>query len=104
MTRDDSRSSLADKVAFLRRRESFPEPTTAVEAIETHMSWVFLTDDFAYKLKKPVRFKLLNLATLEDPAAHPAIRRSTVSRASCSRSGTVASSSASRLVASARRP
>jgi aminoglycoside phosphotransferase family enzyme len=66
LTRDDSRSSLADKVAFLRRRESFPEPTTAVEAIETHMSWVFLTDEYAYKLKKPVRFKLLNLATLED--------------------------------------
>ena len=76
MTRDDCepgakekgavRSSLADKVAFLGRRESFPEPTTRVEAIETHMSWVFLTDDYAYKLKKPVRFKLLNLATLED--------------------------------------
>jgi aminoglycoside phosphotransferase family enzyme len=30
------------------------------------MSWVFLTDRYAYKLKKPVRFKLLNLATLED--------------------------------------
>jgi aminoglycoside phosphotransferase family enzyme len=30
------------------------------------MSWVFLTDHYAYKLKKPVRFKLLNLATLED--------------------------------------
>jgi aminoglycoside phosphotransferase family enzyme len=64
--RDDFRPSLADKVAFLERRESFPEPTTGVEAIETHMSWVFLTDDYAYKLKKPVRFKLLNLATLED--------------------------------------
>jgi aminoglycoside phosphotransferase family enzyme len=64
LTRDDF--SLADKVAFLERRESFPEPTSGVEAIETHMSWVFLTDDYAYKLKKPVRFKLLNLATLED--------------------------------------
>jgi aminoglycoside phosphotransferase family enzyme len=62
----ESRPSLADKVAFLEHRESFPEPTTRVEAIETHMSWVFLTDDYAYKLKKPVRFKLLNLATLED--------------------------------------
>lgn len=58
--------SLADKVAFLERRESYPEPTTGVEAIQTHMSWVFLTDGFAYKLKKPVRFKLLNLGTLED--------------------------------------
>jgi len=63
---DGLRPSLADKVAFLGRPQSFPEPTTRVEAIETHMSWVFLTDHYAYKLKKPVRFKLLNLATLED--------------------------------------
>jgi len=62
----ESGPSLADKVAFLLRPESYPEPTTGVDAIETHMSWVFLTDDHAYKLKKPVRFKLLNLATLED--------------------------------------
>ena len=66
MTRDGSRPSLADKTAFLGRPGSFPEPTTRVDAIETHMSWVFLTDHYAYKLKKPVRFKLLNLATLED--------------------------------------
>jgi aminoglycoside phosphotransferase family enzyme len=66
LTRDGFRPSLADKTAFLLRPGSFPEPTTRVEAIETHMSWVFLTDHYAYKLKKPVRFKLLNLATLED--------------------------------------
>jgi len=64
--KDAFRVSLADKVAFLERPQSFAEPTTGVEAVETHMSWVFLTDDYAYKLKKPVRFKLLNLATLED--------------------------------------
>ncbi len=66
LTRNGFRPSLADKAAFLGRPESFPEPTTRVDAIETHMSWVFLTDHFAYKLKKPVRFKLLNLTTLED--------------------------------------
>lgn len=66
LTRDDFRPSLGDKVSFLRRRESFPEATSGVESIETHMSWVFLTDEYAYKLKKPVRFKLLNLATLDD--------------------------------------
>jgi aminoglycoside phosphotransferase family enzyme len=58
--------TLAEKVSFLRRPESYPEPTTGVDAIETHMSWVFLTDEHAYKLKKPVRFKLLKLATLAD--------------------------------------
>ncbi len=28
------------------------------------MSWVILTDQFAYKIKKPINFPLLNLETL----------------------------------------
>jgi aminoglycoside phosphotransferase family enzyme len=46
-------STLADVVEFLRRPDSYPEPVGAVEAIETHMSWVFLAGMHAYKLKKP---------------------------------------------------
>jgi len=34
------------------------------ECIETHMSWVFLTADRAYKLKKPVRLPYLDHSTL----------------------------------------
>ena len=38
----------ADKADFLRAIGSYPsERPEAVEARETHMSWVFLTDDFA---------------------------------------------------------
>lgn len=51
-------------VAFLSRPESYPEPTAAVEAIETHMAWVFLTDSHAYKLKKPVRYEYLDFSTV----------------------------------------
>ena len=36
----------------------------AVELIETHISWVFLTDRFAYKLKKPVHFSFLDFSTV----------------------------------------
>jgi len=54
---------LAAKVAFLSRVESYPEPTTAVRPIETHMSWVFLTDGNAYKLKKPVHLSYLDFRT-----------------------------------------
>lgn len=46
--------SLAAKVAFLGRPDSYPEPTARVVAVETHFSWLFLTDQLAYKLKKPV--------------------------------------------------
>jgi aminoglycoside phosphotransferase family enzyme len=36
-----------------------------VEAVETHMSWVFLTETHAYKLKKPVRYAYLDFSTVE---------------------------------------
>lgn len=55
--------ALALKIAFLRRRESYPEPTAEVAATETHMSWVFLTDRHAYKLKKPVRTDFLDFSS-----------------------------------------
>ena len=57
--------STREKVAFLRRPEAYAERPRAVEAIETHMSWVFLTDRGAYKLKKPVRWNGLDFSTPE---------------------------------------
>lgn len=57
--------SLDEKVRWLGRPESYPVPAGHVEPQETHMSWVFLTDDRVYKLKKPVRFPYLDFSTLE---------------------------------------
>lgn len=37
---------------------------SAVEVIETHMSWVFLVGDQVLKLKKPVRYPFLDFSTL----------------------------------------
>jgi aminoglycoside phosphotransferase family enzyme/predicted kinase len=54
---------LGAKVAFLSRPESYAEPTKRVEVLETHMSWVFLTDTAAWKLKKPVRSRYLDFST-----------------------------------------
>jgi uncharacterized protein len=56
---------LRDKVAFLSRPGSYPEGTGRVVAKETHMSWVFLTDRQAWKLKKPVRYDYLDFSTPE---------------------------------------
>lgn len=61
--RDDV--SLADKVAFLSRPQAYRDRPDSVEAVETHMSWVFLTELFAHKLKKPVRYEFLDFRTLE---------------------------------------
>lgn len=58
-------TELTDQVvSFLRNRESYGEPTTRVEQLETHISWLFLTDDFVYKLKKPVTFDFLDFGSL----------------------------------------
>jgi len=54
-----------DKVDFLRRAEAYPNEAGPVEAIETHMSWVFLTGEHAYKLKKPVRYPFLDFRTID---------------------------------------
>jgi aminoglycoside phosphotransferase family enzyme len=57
--------TLAEKVAYLSRPESYGKGVSAVEVIETHMSYVFLVDRFVYKLKKPVRYPFLDFSTLE---------------------------------------
>lgn len=56
---------LGDKVRFLAQPQSYPRPTMSVTTRETHTSLVFLTDDRAYKLKKPVRFPYLDFTHLE---------------------------------------
>jgi aminoglycoside phosphotransferase family enzyme len=55
---------LGAKVAFLSRTEAYSPPVNEVARRETHMSWVFLTGDTVYKLKKPVRFPYLDFSTL----------------------------------------
>jgi aminoglycoside phosphotransferase family enzyme/predicted kinase len=55
---------LAQLIAALSQPAAFPEPTTAVEVCQTHISVVFLTDGLAYKLKKPVRLGFLDFSTL----------------------------------------
>jgi uncharacterized protein len=57
--------ALESKVTFLRQPASYPEHSYRVEAIETHMSWVFLTNGYAYKLKKPVCYDDLDFRTIE---------------------------------------
>ncbi|HJV73715.1 MAG TPA: hypothetical protein VJ654_05795 [Noviherbaspirillum sp.] len=64
-TPSDCEPSLESKVAFLRQPCSFTEPSIRIEAIETHMSWVFLTESHAYKLKKPVHSEVLDFSTIE---------------------------------------
>ncbi|MEX2307311.1 MAG: AAA family ATPase [Pirellulales bacterium] len=55
----------ASVVDLMNNPSSYPEHPSSVQLIETHISWVFLTDRNAYKLKKPVRFEFLDFSTAE---------------------------------------
>lgn len=57
--------ALAEKVDFLKQPAAYPDAPDAVEAVETHMAWVFLMDRHAYKLKKPVDLEKLDFTTRE---------------------------------------
>lgn len=56
---------LDTKVAKLKQIAAYPDNPSSVDVVETHMSWVFLTDRYAYKLKKPVRYDFLDYSTLQ---------------------------------------
>jgi aminoglycoside phosphotransferase family enzyme len=64
MTSKTTAVDLAAKVAFLKRPRSHRADVRAVTAIETHMAWVFLAGERAYKLKKPVRYPFLDFSTV----------------------------------------
>ena len=44
---------------------AFGHPAGAVELIETHISWIFLAGDYAYKVKKRIALDFLNFRDLE---------------------------------------
>jgi aminoglycoside phosphotransferase family enzyme len=50
-------------VEFLSSRDAYTPRPSAVERVETHMSWVFLTDQYAYKLKKPIHYDVLDFSS-----------------------------------------
>ncbi len=53
---------------FLRALQNpvlYDHPVSEFELIETHISWVLLTGDYAYKIKKPVDLGFVDFSTLE---------------------------------------
>jgi len=44
---------------------AYPHETDAIRRIETHISWVYLTGPFAYKIKKSIKLPYLDFSTLE---------------------------------------
>ncbi|HXF67560.1 MAG TPA: AAA family ATPase, partial [Burkholderiales bacterium] len=49
---------------LLAHPRCYPHPVREVRVLETHISWVFLTGEFAYKVKKPVVLGFLDFSSL----------------------------------------
>ncbi len=52
-------------IKALMKPETYDEESGRIETIQTHISVVFLTKNFVYKLKKPVNFGFVDFSTLE---------------------------------------
>lgn len=53
--------------SIVRNPRVYPDTgLTEVEVRETHISWVFLAGDYAYKVKKPIHNAFLDYRLLED--------------------------------------
>jgi len=54
-----------DLIAALQNPTLYSHQVNAFEVRETHISWVILTGDYAYKIKKPMNFGFLDFTSLE---------------------------------------
>ncbi len=52
-------------IEFLSNPENYPESTKNFKIIQTHISFIFLLDEYVYKIKKPVNFGFLDFSTLK---------------------------------------
>ena len=62
MNEKNAMESLAEA---LSHPEAYPHATGNIEVVETHISWIFLTDSWAYKVKKTLDLGFLDFSTLQ---------------------------------------
>jgi len=58
-------ATLPDPFSTLLEPRAYPHAVDDVQVVETHMSWVLLTGEFAYKIKKPVHYSFVDLRSAE---------------------------------------
>ncbi len=50
---------------LMLNKEVYDEKPKYIKVVQTHISWVFLTGKYAYKIKKPVKFSFLDFSSLK---------------------------------------
>ena len=56
-------SQLPEMVKALLKPQAYPETPEHIELVQTQMSFVFIADDYVYKLKKPVNLAAVTRAS-----------------------------------------
>jgi aminoglycoside phosphotransferase family enzyme len=59
---------LESLIGDLLKPKALPDPTRQIQLVQTHISLVFVADEFVYKVKKPVNFGFLDFTSLEKRA------------------------------------
>jgi len=52
-------------IESIASRQAFPDKPGVSEIVETHANWIILSEHFAFKIKKELRFSFLDYSTLE---------------------------------------
>jgi len=65
MSTSDGNTHGATLIDGLLQARCYPHPVTGIQRLETHISWILLTGEYAYKIKKPVNLGFLDFSTLE---------------------------------------
>lgn len=63
--RDAGVSVLPGHLQGLLSARAYPHPVRDVQVVETHVSWVLLTGEFAYKIKRPVQHSFVDQRSLQ---------------------------------------
>lgn len=53
------------RLQSLLQPAAYPDAPAEVRLLQTHVSWIFLAGDYAYKIKKPVNFGFLDFSSLD---------------------------------------
>jgi aminoglycoside phosphotransferase family enzyme/predicted kinase len=57
--------ALPEHLQSLLSPQAYPHPVEVVRLVETHISWLLLTGNIAYKIKRPVHFPFVDLRSPE---------------------------------------
>lgn len=54
-----------EQVEYMMNHCTFPDTCNEPVLKETHISWIVLTDNFAFKIKRPVKFSFLDFSSID---------------------------------------